>query len=106
MTIEQHGDPFPPDISSPATKSNNNLHDPSSHSTSSSVRIASGASTLDEEKDSTGGDRILFSKEKATDIFAGNLFSYLCSKIWKSDITLDWVKGRNGDTCLAWANSS
>jgi hypothetical protein len=66
-------------------------------------RVISGASTLEEGINSTGGAKILVSKEATTGNFCSNLFMHLCSSVWpKGRILLDWVQGRDG-TCLNWA---
>ena len=77
----------------------------SSDSNVSSHRIVSGASTLEEEMNSTGGEKILFSREVTTGIFCSMLFSYLCSTVWpEGQIVLDWGEGR-GETTLSWADT-
>jgi len=68
-------------------------------------RIVSGASTLDEATNSTGGEQILFSKEVTTGVFCSILFTHLCMSVWpKGRIVLDWVEGRDG-TSMNWADS-
>ena len=71
----------------------------------SSNRIVSGASTLEEETSSTGGEKILFSKEVTTGTFCSNLFAHLLQSVWPDgQVVMDWVKGR-GETTLTWADT-
>jgi len=73
----------------------------SSHATSTDRK----ASILSPDQDSAGGDRVLASKEKASDTFANVLFAHICGEIWPDEIPLDWVEGRNGPTFLSWTDS-
>jgi hypothetical protein len=77
----------------------------SSDRAGSSNRITSGASTLEEAVNSTGGEKILFAKEVTTGYFCASLFTHLCMSVWpRGRIALDWVEGRDG-TCLTWADT-
>src|SRR5271170_2574822 len=71
----------------------------------STRRIVSNASIADPNQDSAGGSRVWGSTEKASDIFACNFMNYVIGWIWPSGITLDWVRGREGPTVLAWTSS-
>src|SRR5271170_4413086 len=74
-------------------------------SSTSTRRIVSNASIADPNQDSAGGPRVWGSAEKASDIFACNFMNYAIGWIWPSGITLDWVRGREGPTVLAWTSS-
>lgn len=93
-------------VASPRKKPYGNLEGSlSSGRTVPANRIVSGASTLEETTNSTGGDKILFSKEVTTGVFCSNLFTHLCMNVWpRGRIVLDWVEGRDG-TSLNWADS-
>jgi hypothetical protein len=78
--------------------------DGSSSGFTASNRIVSGASTLEDEANSTGGEKILFAKEVATGTFCTNLFAHLCNSVWSDGIVLDWVE-RQGETTLRWAET-
>ena len=75
------------------------------HIASTTRRIVSAGSIADPEQDSGGGNRVWASNEKASDIFANNLFLHIIDDIWPHGITLDWVEGRDGPTTLKWHNS-
>jgi len=90
---------------SPRKKPYGDLPGSSSDRIVSSNRIVSGASTLADDMNSTGGEKILFSKEVTTGVFCSMLFSYLCSTVWlEGQIVLDWVEGR-AETTLTWADT-
>ena len=72
---------------------------------STTRRIVSNASIANPNQDSAGGGRVWASNEKASDIFASNFMDYVIGWIWSSRITLDWVRGRQGDTTIAWCSS-
>lgn len=72
---------------------------------SSGRRIVSNASIADPDQDSAGGNRVLASNEKSSDVFANNFMEYVIGWIWPDGITLDWVQGRIGTTTLNWNNS-
>src|ERR1700731_3494489 len=74
------------------------------HSTSTR-RIVSNASIADPNQDSAGARDVWASTEKASDLFANNFMTYVLGWMWPSGITLDWVKGREGLSVLAWNNS-
>jgi hypothetical protein len=69
---------------------------------SSSRRIFSGASVADPNQDSAGSRRTWASNEKASDMFGNNFISCVLNWIWPEGVTLDWVKGREGETSLVW----
>lgn len=75
----------------------------SSTTPSSSRRVVSNASIANPGQDSTGGDRIWATNEKASDAFANILMLYIRGKLFPKGIKLDWVKGRSGDTTLTWS---
>jgi hypothetical protein len=75
-----------------------------SKSTTSGRRIVSNASIAHPTQDSAGGTRVWASNEKASDIFANILLLHIISTIWPDGITLDWVRGRSGQTRLTWSH--
>jgi hypothetical protein len=75
-------------------------------STSTSTRrIVSNASIADPNQDSAGGGRVWASNEAASQTFADNFMTYVIGWIWPSRITLDWIRGREGHTTIAWSPS-
>ena len=84
---------------------------PESHSQISNVpstsrRIVSNASIADPNQDSAGGARVWASNEKASDIFANVFTSHVVGRVWPGGVPLDWVRGRDGVTTLAWSSSA
>src|SRR5271155_1694364 len=71
----------------------------------STRRIVSNVSIADPNQDSAGGSRVWGSTEKASDVFACSFMNYAIGWIWPSGIKLDWVRGREGPTVLAWTSS-
>jgi hypothetical protein len=46
------------------------------------------------------------SNEKASDIFANVFTSHVIGRVWPGGVPLDWVRGRDGVTTLAWSSSA
>jgi hypothetical protein len=73
---------------------------------STGPRAVSSSSIADMNQNSAGGNRVWASNEKASDMFANVFASHVLGRVWPGGVPLDWVRGRDGVTTLAWSSSA